>query len=891
MSNSSKPSSAKPAANAFDADTAAWFFAQSLDLFIVCDIDAVILQVNPSWTRTMGWTAEEMVGRSFYDFVHEDDAPDLRATGREVRGTGVGTATFRMRAKDGTWRWLAGRSQLDGEDRLLATLRDVTDERAHAAEIEGLLQTRSSMAKAAGVASWRIHPETGAFSFDYNSSLLSEHTGVWLDTFETLKRLAHPDDLAALVALRETVATQGGSGEFVIRFVNADGKSLHYKISYRTEPHASGLHTIHGLSQDITAVAEARDQAMRAERLTRSMIEAAPFAAAMFDEDLRHLVISEAWRSMLGLDQERFIGRTLHELFPKARRRFIAAQKRALAGETVRRPEDRLVTHDGRLLWVRWEMQPWRSASGEIGGVLAYMSDVSSLVAARREAQANTRRLKLAVGAAHAAVFEIDYAGKAVWHGPGFDGLAGRFLTYAEMTGGVWPNIHPDDIPAVAQAVATFDSSKLTPMDYRVIDPAGQARWVRAYLEIQHDALGRPRKGVGLLLDIDERKRQELDLVVAQRQATVATEAKSRFLANISHEIRTPMNGVLGVLQLIKQANLDAEDRALIAEALQSGQMLSELLDDLLDFSRIETGQFELHPELLDPTQVLMGVTTLLEPAASAKGLSMTATAEPGLGLIKADPLRLRQALYNIMGNAVKFTPTGSVEARLTRCETPDGPRLRFEVHDTGVGVPEDAQATLFERFEQADGSMSRQFGGSGLGLAITKRLAEMMGGAVGFTSRPGQGSTFWMEIGGEEFAADAKAENDQTDIGEFRVLLVEDNPTNRLVISKLLQALGVTVDCAEDGEQGVQAAARGRYDLVLMDIQMPGIDGMEATRRIRAMDGPNASIPVVAITANVLADQKSNYAAAGMDGVVSKPVSAAALISEINRVTEMRAA
>jgi PAS domain S-box-containing protein len=890
MTNSSKSSPAKPAAHAFDDETAAWFFAESLDLFIVADIHAVILKVNPSWGRAMGWTAEEMVGRSLYDFVHEDDASDLRVSGQKVRRIGAGTATVRVRAKDGSWRWLAGRSQLSKGDRFLATLRDVTDERAHAAEIEGLRQARSCVAKAAGVASWRLHPETGAFSFDYNSSLLSAHTGVRLDTFETLKRLVQPDDLADLVAWRESVTTQGGSGEFVICFVNADGKSLHYKVSYRTEPHASGLHTIHGLSQDITAVAEARDQAMRAERLTRNMIEAAPFAAAMFDKDLRHLVISEAWRSMLGLDHEQFLGRTLHELFPKARRRFIAAQKRALAGETVRRPEDRLVTHDGRLLWVRWEMQPWRSASGEIGGVLAYMSDVSTLVAARREAQANTRRLKLAVGAAHAAVFEIDYAGKAVWHGPGFEALAGRLLTYAEMTGGVWPNVHADDVPAIAQSLATFKSEPVA-MDCRMVDPAGRARWIRAHLEIQRDALGRPRKGVGLLLDIDERKRQELDLVVAQRQATVATEAKSRFLANISHEIRTPMNGVLGVLQLIKQANLDAEDRALIAEALQSGRMLSELLDDLLDFSRIETGQFELNPELLDPTQVLMGVTTLLGPAASAKGLSMTATAEPGLGLIKADPLRLRQALYNIMGNAVKFTPSGSVEARLARCETPDGPRLRFEVHDTGVGVPEDAQATLFERFEQADGSMSRQFGGSGLGLAITKRLAEMMGGAVGFTSRPGQGSTFWMEIGGEEFAAEARAENDQTDIGEFRVLLVEDNPTNRLVISKLLQALGVTVDCAEDGEHGVEAAARGGYDLVLMDIQMPGIDGMEATRRIRAMDGPNASIPVVAITANVLAEQKSNYAAAGMDGVVSKPVSAAALISEINRVTEMRAA
>ena len=888
MTNSSL--SSLPETSAIDADTAAWFFAQSLDLFMVCDVDATILQVNPAWRTTLGWAAADMVGRSFYAFVHEEDAAPLRASEQVLHETGVGEATFRVRAEAGDWRWLAGRSQLGDGGRRLATLRDVTDERAHAEEIEELRRTRAAVGKAAGVSAWHIEPTTGAFTFDYHSSLLTRHTGIKLDTFETLCGLTHPADLEALIAWYDRSIREGGEGELITRCVNKDGACIHYRVTYSTEPHPSGLFTIHALSQNITDVAEARDEALRAERLTRHMVEQAPFAAAMFDKGLRHLVISDAWRLMLGLGEAPVVGRTLHELFPKARRRFIAAQKKALAGETVRRPEDRLVTHDGRTLWVRWEMQPWRSTSGKISGVLAYMSDVSTLVSARREAQANARRLKLAVGAADAAVFEIDHVAKAVWVGPSFARLAGRVPTFEEAIG-LWPNVHPDERANVLKIAAEFDTCNPVPFETRLVQSDGSARWVRVHLEVQHDALARPRKVVGLILDIDKRKHQELALADAQRQATVATEAKSRFLANISHEIRTPMNGVLGVLQLIKQERLDTEDRALISEALQSGRMLSELLDDLLDFSKIEAGQFELHPELLDPTQVLVGVASLLEPAASAKGLTMRATAEPGLGLIKADPLRLRQALYNIMGNAVKFTPSGSVEARLVRVETADGPRLRFEVQDTGVGVPEEAQATLFERFEQADGSMSRQFGGSGLGLAITKRLAEMMGGAVGFTSQPGQGSTFWMEIGGEEFAEEAKAVNDPADVGEFRVLLVEDNPTNRLVISKLLQALGVTVECAEDGEQGVEAAARGNYDLVLMDIQMPGMDGMEATRRIRAMDGPVASTPVVAITANVLAEQKSNYAAAGMDGVVSKPVSAAALISEITRVTEMRAA
>jgi PAS domain S-box-containing protein len=885
----SSPSSA--GSSAFDADTAAWFFAQSLDLFLVTEEDGTIVQVNPAWSRVMGWAPERLIGHRLYEFLHPDEIETLRVDAAKARQEGVAQGVFRIRDSAGDWRWVSGRSHCAENGRLMSTLRDVTDERIKMAEVDGLRRTHALVADTAGIAAWTLDPVTRAFHYPYETSRLGTITGTTaaLDTFDALQNLVVENDWVMLRDWFEQARRQGGEGDLLVRFVTHDGSHLHFQINYRSEPHPSGLFTIHGLSQNVTAAMEARDAARRGERMTRQMIQAAPFAAAMFDQNLQHLVVSDAWCSILGLTEKTVIGRTLDELFPKARRRFIAAQKRALAGETVRRPEDQLISQDGQLLWVRWEMQPWRDAEGKISGVLAYLSDVSALVAAKREAQSSARRLKLAVNAAKAAVFEVDFAEKTVWHGPGFAKLAGHLLTFKEMLG-VWSNVHPDDMPYMRELMAGFDTRCPQPFECRLVHPDGSARWIRAHVEIFHDALGRPRRSVGLLLDIDQRKKQELALAEAERQATVATEAKSRFLANISHEIRTPMNGVLGVLQLISRDRLNVDDIQLLDEGLASGRMLTELLDDLLDFSKIETGQFELHPEPLDPAQVLVGITSLLQPAASAKGLTMRATADPDLGLINADPLRLRQALYNIMGNAVKFTPSGSVEARLSRVDTPDGPRLRFEVQDTGVGVPEAAQATLFERFEQADNSMGRQFGGTGLGLAITKRLAEMMGGAVGFSSEPGQGSTFWMEIGGDEVAPTAANEED-ADVGEFRVLLVEDNPTNRLVISKLLQALGITVECAEDGEAGVAAAAKGGYDMVLMDIQMPGMDGMEATRRIRAMEGPISTTPVVAITANVLAEQKSNYAAAGMDGVVSKPVSAAALISEITRVTELRAA
>ncbi|MBS0411402.1 MAG: response regulator, partial [Proteobacteria bacterium] len=373
----------------------------------------------------------------------------------------------------------------------------------------------------------------------------------------------------------------------------------------------------------------------------------------------------------------------------------------------------------------------------------------------------------------------------------------------------------------------------------------------------------------------------------ALQEVQAATEAKSRFLANISHEIRTPMNGVLGVLHLLKSQGLCAGGDALIDEALACGGMLQALLDDVVDFSKIEAGRLELNPEALDPAAVVRGVVNLMAPQASAKGLALAVEAAADLGLAKADPARLRQCLFNLIGNAVKFTERGAVTVRAAWRGAEGGARLRFEVQDTGIGIAEDAQALLFERFQQADSSTTRRFGGSGLGLAITRRLAQLMGGDVGLSSVEGVGSTFWLEIAAvrAEAAADDADAPGPASLDDLSILLVEDNATNRLIAGRILEGLGATVRCAEDGERGVEAARHEAFDLILMDIQMPGIDGLEATRQIRALPGAGARTPIIALTANVMSHQRETYLAAGVDGVVGKPISPTALAAEIARV------
>ncbi|OIQ67391.1 autoinducer 2 sensor kinase/phosphatase LuxQ [mine drainage metagenome] len=372
----------------------------------------------------------------------------------------------------------------------------------------------------------------------------------------------------------------------------------------------------------------------------------------------------------------------------------------------------------------------------------------------------------------------------------------------------------------------------------------------------------------------------------AKAEAEAANQAKAEFLANISHEIRTPMNGVLGALHLLDAEPISAEGRELMRRANDCGHMLSQLLNDVLDFSKIEAGQLDMNPEPMSAVSALRAVMGLLEPDAAAKGLEFRAEIQGEDLWIEADPLRLRQAMFNLLGNAIKFTATGAVIARLSLRAVSDGTRrVRLEVRDTGIGIAPAAQAKLFERFRQAENSAARRFGGTGLGLSITRALVEMMGGHIGFSSREGQGSTFWIDIVTPAAEPVAAAPGDDQVLRGLKVLVVEDNATNRLVARTLLGRLGAEVAEAEDGVAGVETARVGGFDLILMDVQMPVMDGIEATRAIRELAGPVARVPIIGLTANVMVHQQTAYLAAGMNGVVAKPISAAALLTEIARL------
>ncbi|MGZ3272664.1 MAG: ATP-binding protein [Caulobacteraceae bacterium] len=550
--------------------------------------------------------------------------------------------------------------------------------------------------------------------------------------------------------------------------------------------------------------------------------------------------------------------------------------------------------------WVRTTVFAETQPDGRVL-IHGLQQDVSELIEAREaalsaerqvrglmeESRVAARRLKLALGVAQAGAFEIDHEHRCFWCSPEFVLLVGRRMTFDQAAALPWPFFHPDDTPALMQAFESWKTGAMLhqSLDLRVLRDDGAMRWVRLYYELRRDRAGRFKRCIGMLIDIDERKRSELALAEAERSAKAATETKSRFLASMSHEIRTPMNGVLGVLHLLRAEHLSESGRTLLDEALQCGHMLSELINDILDLSKIEAGQMQLTPEPTDPGAALRGVANLLRPQIEAKGLVLVIDAEDD-GWSCIDPVRLRQALFNLMGNAVKFTHAGRIQARMTVHDAGAHRRLRFEIEDTGIGIPEAARPRLFGRFQQADDSATRQFGGTGLGLAITRHLVRLMGGDVGFDSVEGQGSTFWFEIAAPAAARPEPALPPSSDRLEgMRVLVVEDNAANRTIVRKILENLGAVVEIAQDGAAGVEAAGRLVPSVILMDVQMPGMDGMEATRRIRALAGPASRVPIIALTANVLEHQRQAYLDCGMDGVVGKPIAPVALLTEILRL------
>jgi signal transduction histidine kinase/CheY-like chemotaxis protein len=407
-----------------------------------------------------------------------------------------------------------------------------------------------------------------------------------------------------------------------------------------------------------------------------------------------------------------------------------------------------------------------------------------------------------------------------------------------------------------------------------------------------HDEIGQLTRGFNALLGElqtydGELRRTMSDLTGARDAAQEANLVKSQFLANMSHEIRTPLNGVLAMAQVLATSELNSTQTEQLDVIQKSGATLLAVLNDLLDISKIEAGRMELEAAPFDIVEVAQGAYATFTSMANASGVSFSMTIdEQAAGLWRGDSVRVRQVLYNLISNALKFTSEGEVQVRIDSTPSASGKDLTITIRDTGIGIAPEALATLFDKFVQADNTMTRRFGGTGLGLTICKQIVELMGGTITVESLPGEGSTFrvrlplpWLGPVLAPPAPPAADETPETSLEGLRVLAAEDNATNQLVLKTVLHSLGVQPVVVENGRLAVEAWAREPFDLILMDVQMPEMDGVAATLEIRRREAETGErIPIVALSANVMKHQVAEYLAAGMDAHLAKPINVAQL-------------
>lgn len=495
-----------------------------------------------------------------------------------------------------------------------------------------------------------------------------------------------------------------------------------------------------------------------------------------------------------------------------------------------------------------------------------------------------SHRLGLALDASKVGVwdYEID-RGILVWDRR-MDELYdmppdGRARSYADWV----RRLHPEDrARARAEFDAAIEASGHYASVFRLVLSDGTIRHIRAIGAVYVEADGRARV-VGVNWDATADVELNAELEARRSEAEAASVAKSQFLATMSHEIRTPMNGVIGMLDLMLREPLAPAQRERARVASVSARQLLALLNDVLDFSKLEANRLTLDPRPTDVTALARDVVALMSATAQKRGIQLDLRTAPGIPEnLLCDPGRLRQVLINLVGNAIKFTESGSVEVDLAYVTDPR-PDLRVVVRDTGIGIAEEARAALFQRFSQIDSLLTRQSGGTGLGLAICRELVELMGGEIAVDSVPGLGSAFHFHIPVETATAPpapppAAAATPLPRAKSARILVAEDNATNRHVLGALLAIDGHRVTMVTDGIEALTAIQRETFDLVILDIQMPRMDGITAARAIRALDGPAADLPIIALTANALDADRRNCLAAGMTDYVAKPVSAETL-------------
>jgi len=811
-----------------------------------------------------------------------------------------------QQTSDGRWVRVSDRRSPDGG--LVSTCVDVTDlKSAEAAataardRAERLAAIGDRAEALARIGHWRMDIATREMksSPGYAQIFGLEPEGL-LDIAAFLASL-HPDDIDSAHEMAQRQIAGAETNEIAVwRIIRSSGEVRYVQCSMTAERGPDGQPVaLLGTAVDVTDLTSAEAAATaardRAERL-----------ATMADQAETLACIGHWWANLATGTYEWSPGFIrIYGLPPGAQmdvetiQGMIHPDDTQQGGEFLRRRIAgdladeiaimRIIQPSGAVRYLHCKMDVARDAEGQPVTAFGTVVDVTEAKLTEMAlAESETRFRNLAVNAPDMIV-ESQPDRTLTYISPASEAITG--YRPEELLNGVFARIvNPDDMAAVLHMCEDLVESKgatpAQPVEFRVTHRSGEVLWLESKPSYITDAAtGRHIGFIDVVRDVTSRKRLEAELRAARAEAEAAAAVKTDFLANMTHELRTPLTSILGFTAMAQANALSPDVHHCVERISEAGRALLCTVNDILDFSKLEAGQVAIRPEPVRVEALARGALDLFAPQAAAKALELVFDADEADVVVSLDPDRMRQILLNLVGNAVKFTASGAVTLRLRYDR--GGRTLAAEVIDTGAGVPPDKLEQLFKRFSQVDGSLTHVQGGTGLGLAICKGLVEAMGGEIGVESREGEGSRFWFRVpaplaSASDATTAAPAPADRAGLDGLRVLVVDDHPANRELARLYLTGAGAEVSEADDGEAAVALASDGAFDVILMDMRMPRLDGPGALQRIRASQGPNKATPIVAFTADLTGETAADLRGQGFCGGVAKPLEARALLEAV---------
>ncbi|WP_300752357.1 PAS domain S-box protein [Janthinobacterium sp.] len=854
--------------------------------------------------------------------VHRDDRARMSQVFRQhVDGKAPGPVSyeFRLRHSDGQWRWLLARGSVlsrasDGTaTQAGGIICDISERKADEQwRMRCLLEAAPEAMLVADI-DGRVHyaNQIGARCFGYP---LSELVGLSLE------------QLVPESAGSRTVGDPQGRHSLPGRVMMArrrDGSQFPAKVSLSPLRMAGHLYSIVSL-RDMTQRQRAEEALHASSERYRLIVQTAAEGIWMTDAEGKTTFVNPKMAHMLGYTVQDMLGRPLLDFMDRDSQ-LLMQRRLASHGQKASQPDQvdfRFFRKDHSSLWGLVSSTSIQSETGEPGGTLAMITDITERRQASIALSNSSQRMASVFGAVTNGLVVQDSNGLILESNAAAERMLAASLG-SHHSHSLWRAIREDGSSfdqrshPVHITLSTGQAMRDVLMGVQQSD--GSLSWLSVNTEAIRDEYGKVSMVVASLTDITYHKRSEsalrelnehLEERVAQRTeqldqakqvAEEASQAKGQFLANMSHEIRTPMNGVIGMAYLALKTELEPRQRDYLEKIRFAGEHLLGIIDDILDISKIEAGKLEIERVNFSFDHVLQTLSTVVAPRAAGKNLELVFEIDPQLpAVLVGDPLRLGQVLINYTNNAIKFSEQGSITVKVHKVVSDARNCLvRFEVCDHGIGLSQNEMSKLFQSFQQADTSTTREYGGTGLGLAICKQLAQLMGGDVGVDSQPGAGSTFWFtaHLGISDQTAPAMLDNMvqtaaamrasadaalvMSTLKHARILLVEDNPFNQQVALELLEEAGASVCLANNGVEALDLLRQTQFDCVLMDVQMPLMDGLEATRHIRA-DPQLAKLRVLAMTATATSEDRVRCLEAGMDDFISKPIQPAMMYQTI---------